>query len=157
MTTNRMDKAWREFQRWCRGKRLPALPANPWTVAAYIRYKDRHGGGPAVAMALRAIGNAHVLRSAKPPHTHPLVQRTVRRLAERAQTAPAQSALFDDTVAGVLATPKPADVIDVDEGDEADETTEKVEAKPSQSARLNRSMRVTPKLVSRRPRRGPLT
>lgn len=154
-----MDKAWREFQRWCRGKHLPALPANPWTVAAYIRYKDRHGGGPAVADALRAIGHAHVLRSAKSPHTHPLVERTLRRLAERAQTAPAQSALFDEAVIGVPIEPRLTETIAPEESDdeaEVKESSETVEKQPSQSARLSRSMRSAPKLVSRRPRRPSL-
>lgn len=133
MTAKRMDKAWREFQRWCRGKCLPALPANPWTVAAYIRYRDRHGGGPAVAEALKAIGRAHILRSARPPHTHPLVERTLRRLAERAQTAPDQAALFEDDDAFTAA---PAAAPSAPE--------------PTPKTKGRRSLRSEPKLVRRR-------
>jgi hypothetical protein len=136
MTARRMDKAWRDFQRWCRGKRLPALPAHPWTVAAYVRYRDRHGGGAAVAEALAAIGRAHILRSARPPHTHPLVQRTVRRLAERAQARPDQSALFADNDAVNAPRPDPAPVPDAPE--------------PPPPRGGVRSLRGEPKLVRRR-------
>jgi|GEM_PF-432741 len=162
MTAGRMDRAWRDFQAWCRGKGLPALPANPWTVAAYLRYRDKNGGGPAVAEALRAIGRAHILRSVRPPHNHPMVLRTVKRLAERDYTAPAQSALFDDSVVvDKKPSPEPEETPDdtlaeepvAKEDEHIDETDDESPEPQSQSARLNRSMRVTPKLVSRRPRR----
>ncbi|TVR95402.1 MAG: hypothetical protein EA406_14180 [Rhodospirillales bacterium] len=90
------DKLWLDFSAWCRRRRLQALPAHPWTVAAYARWCEArlHYGG--ILRAVRAIARAHVLAGHRTPDRDPTVTRTLRLIEERDGTRAGRSALFRD-------------------------------------------------------------
>ncbi len=86
MTKSSDDKAWNEFVSWCRARGLSALPANPWTLAAYVRWCERRHKYPAIAKTLRAIARVHNSKSRKRPDRHPTVTRTLRLIETRSHT-----------------------------------------------------------------------
>ena len=79
------DKAWDEFVSWCRGRGLQAVPAHPWTLAAYARWSERHYRYPAIAKSMRAITRVHNSKSRKRPDRNPMVKRTLRLIESRAK------------------------------------------------------------------------
>ncbi len=125
------EKAWREFAAWCRARKLRHLPAHPWTVAAYARWRERRG--KAAGEAVRAIGRAHLLAGRPPPDRHPTVTRTLNKIEARRDAAVDGANLFEDRD---FLNDAPAP-----------------EPKPEPEARPRRTMRVRPKLV----RRGPVS
>lgn len=84
MTTPR-EAAWQEFVDWCGGRGLAPMPANPWTVAAYIRFLERSTSPTAIQRVLRAIAREHRQKSRKRPERHPTVTRTLRGVEARAK------------------------------------------------------------------------
>lgn len=113
MTKERDDKAWDGFVSWCRSRGLSALPANPWTLAAYARWCERRQRYPAIARNLKAIARIHDSKTRKRPFRHPTVTRTLSliqaRARERAKAKPKSAELFpeDDMLgAGGRAAPK---------------------------------------------------
>lgn len=84
MTTPR-EAAWQDFVDWCGGRGLSAMPANPWTVAAYIRWLERSTSPTAIHRILRAIAHEHREKSRKRPERHPTVTRTLRDVEARAK------------------------------------------------------------------------
>ncbi len=128
------ERAWRDFERWCRGRGLRALPAHPWTVAAYLRWCEPRHRVTTIVKTLRVIARAHLLDCRKPPDRHPTVKRTLRRIEARWRSRGDRAALFraeDFTGEGTVRVAKPA----------ADAKT----------GRRAWSPRATPRLVSRRP------
>lgn len=79
------EKAWSDFVTWCRKRGLSAMPANPWTVAAYARWCERHHRFPAVVRTIRAVARVHRAKSRKRPDRHPTVARTLRLIETRAR------------------------------------------------------------------------
>ncbi len=124
------DKAWDDFVAWCRVRRLKALPAHPWTVAAYLRWCDHRRRPTPVVRALRAIARAHVLACMPAPDHHPTVTRTLRAIEARDRNRADRAALFS-AADFTAATPPPAP------------------APPPPGRRA--PLRQTPKLVPRRP------
>lgn len=90
----RGERAWTEFVRWCRARRLKPLPAHPWTVAAYARWLEPRLGYGAIVVRIRAIARAHVLGLARTHERHPTVERTLRLIAIRDRTKGTRAALF---------------------------------------------------------------
>lgn len=108
MTKTRATKTrtWSEFKRWCDARGLKALPANPWTVAAYLRWVDRRLGAMAARAALDTVAREHILKTLHVPAKHPTVKRTLDLIERRAEVRGQQAALFDE--ADVLSTePQP--------------------------------------------------
>ena len=99
------DKAWDDFVAWCRVRRLRALPAHPWTVAAYLRWCDHRRRPMPPAKALRAIARAHVLACVPAPDHHPTVTRTLRAIDARNRQKAVGAALFP--APDFAATPPP--------------------------------------------------
>lgn len=142
MTRSGDEKAWKEFVSWCRDRGLSAMPANPWTLAAYARWCEPRHRFPAIAKTFRAIARVHGSKSRRRPERHPTVTRTlslIKTLAEAKTKAKAQGKA------------KYADLFREDDFLEADrpkkpKKTSKVKTKGKRRLGLSSS----PKLVSRR-------
>ncbi|MBK8176788.1 MAG: hypothetical protein IPK66_16475 [Rhodospirillales bacterium] len=134
MTHRKREKAWTDFQAWCTARGLRALPAHPWTVAAYARWCEARHRYPIILNRVRAIARAHLLACVASPDRHPTVTRTLRTLEIRNRSRADRAALF------------PAEEI----------APMPVSAKPSRRSlrdrRRERVLRAVPRLVSRRPK-----
>jgi hypothetical protein len=137
MSARKREKAWSDFASWCKARGLRALPAHPWTVAAYARWCEARHRYPVILEQIKAIARAHVLACALPPDRHPTVTRTLRTIEARNRSRTARAALFPaDEIAKAGSSPA---------------------AKPARRAglrerRRERALRASPRLVSRRPR-----
>lgn len=132
MTPRKREKAWSDFAAWCRHRGLRALPAHPWTVAAYARWCEARHRYPVILERVKAIARVHLLACVAAPDRHPTVTCTLRTLEMRSRTRSGRAALF------------PAD--DIAEG------PDRPQAEPPRRRRP-RGLRLTPRLVSRPPRR----
>lgn len=133
MSPSKREKAWSDFTDWCATRGLRALPAHPWTVAAYARWCETRHRYPMILMQIQAIARAHILACATSPDRHPTVARTLRTIEARSLTRTHRAALF---AADEATIPSP------------------VTKKPRRSTRERRrapSLRAAPRLVSRRP------
>lgn len=140
MTAPTYGRAFRDFVRWCRNRRLASMPAHPWTVAAYLSWCEHRHPYAAIVKRLKAISRAHVLRCHRVPDRNPTVIRTLREIERRNRTRSDRAALFEET-----------DFLDDEAEDKASENREKTPASRRQI------MRSKPRLVHRRPRRkGPV-
>ena len=90
------SRIWSEFKKWCAVRKLKALPAHPWTIAAYLRWSDRRLGAKAAHAALDAISREHVLRTMRAPTRHAIVVRTLEMIDRRAEVRDQHAALFDE-------------------------------------------------------------
>lgn len=92
------QQSWQEFETWCALRGLNAAPANPWTLAAYIRFIEKSMRPAALKRHVGHIGQVHFDKLRKRPDRDPLVKRTIESVEARAaenkhrQTVPA---LFD--------------------------------------------------------------
>ncbi len=129
------ERSWKEFARWCAARGLAAMPAHPWTVAAYARWCEPRCPYQTILKRLKAIARAHLLENRRPPDRHPTVTRTLRRIEARVRTRGDRAALFraEDFV-DRADTPPPAAEAPV----------------PPRSAKV-RTLRSKPRLVPRRP------
>ena len=135
MSARKRERAWSDFAGWCKTRGLRALPAHPWTVAAYARWCETRHRYPVILMRIKAIDRAHVLACAMSPDRHPTVTRTLRIIETRSRTRASRAALFpaDDVMKAETALAKPP-------------------RRGSRERRRDRSMRSTPRLAQRRPR-----
>ncbi|MEE8394280.1 MAG: hypothetical protein V3R66_08035 [Rhodospirillales bacterium] len=138
-----LDKGWRDFDAWCARRRVKALPAHPWTVAAYLRWRESRYRSPDIESAVKAIARGHLLNSAQSPDRHPTVKRTIRMIEARAHTRSNRAALFldEDFVEGGAAHSK---------GTARRPGGQEPQPKDT-NKRRTRIMNVTPRLVPRRP------
>ena len=94
------DKAWNEFISWCGERGLKAVPANPWTLAAYARWSERHHPYPTVAKNIEAIARVHHTKTRKRLDRHPMVTSTLSLIETRAKAKKSakdkQAALFPE-------------------------------------------------------------
>jgi hypothetical protein len=138
------ERSWKDFARWCAARGLGALPANPWTVAAYARWCEPRCPYQTILKRLKAISRAHLLESHRPPDRHPTVTRTLRRIEARLRTRGDRAALFrdEDFVARAEPPPPPGEPSSAPSPPEA--------PAPSRSGKV-RTLRSKPRLVPRRP------
>lgn len=87
---------WSEFVKWCAQRRLKALPAHPWTIAAYLRWIDRRADAQIAHAALDAISRQHLLKTLRVPTRHALVTRTLDMIDRRDLVRGQHAALFDE-------------------------------------------------------------
>ncbi len=140
----RRDPVWREFAHWCHTRGLRPLPAHPWTLAAYARWCESQHRPETIVERIRSIARVHVLACVPSPDRHPIVGRTLSQLRLREQTRPHRAALFEADLADGSGEQAPSAPASADEGGrEAEHST----------PRRSRSMRSTPRLVPRRPKR----
>lgn len=135
MKSPRQDKAWQDFQGWCRGRGLCPMPAHPWTVAAYVRWCEARRAHGDISPTLRAIAARHGGSKRRHPEQSPLVRRTLEIVEQRRKKRRAEGAA--PKLADLLARP------DVDE-------TAPPPRRPERKTEKPRTLRATPKLVSRR-------
>jgi hypothetical protein len=127
-------RAWRDYSDWHQSRKLRALPANAWTLSAYIRAYEPKIIPEAIQNGVEAISRHHLFRCARSPDRHPMVQNALQTLRQNADLNGSQPALFD---AGQFMSLEPAKT--------------RREA-PKENIKHKRvQMRGQPKLVSRRP------
>jgi len=134
-------KIWGDFKRWCVARNLEALPAHPWTIAAYLRWVERRKGAKMARDVLNVISREHLLKSARVPERHPTVQRTMELIERRTHTRALRSNLFDDDV--LAATPPPGLATDAKEDAQKSGDAQK----PSR----RRALASSPRLKRKRP------
>lgn len=132
------DRVWTEFADWCRARRLAALPAHPWTVAAFARWCEPRFKAADIARRVRVIARVHVLAGRRSPDRHPTVTRTLRAIEAHQQARRAGASLF--RAADFAGTPDPARPARSAAGPARGKKTRRLESRP--------------KLVARRPK-GP--
>ena len=77
------------FRTWCETKAVPALPAEPSTVAAYLASEADRGTRPStISRRLAAIRYAHKLAGFEPPTNSDAVRATLRGIRRSASNAP---------------------------------------------------------------------
>ncbi len=121
------------------------MPAHPWTVAAYARWCEPRQGYRTIVKRIKAIARAHLLNCLRPPDRHPTVRRTLRMIETRARHKGGRAALFraEDFV-GPAGAPAASSA-----------SSQPSPPSPGVTARRRRSLRSSPRLVSRRPPRRP--
>ncbi len=134
-----LEKAWRDFVHWCEKRGLDAIPANPWTVAAYARWCEPRRRYPVITNGIKAIARMHVLNLLRSPDSHPTVRRTLRQIEARAASKGLRADLFR---------------AEEFQGDAAAGEASAKTAPGSPDRRPARALRSTPKLVTRRPGGG---
>jgi len=135
-------KSWNQFARWCQARKLKSLPAHPWTLAAFVRWcEPRHDYLTIVAIT-KAIARRHLLTGHSDPERHPMVQRTLAMIGRRISSQHQRSSLFDDE-----AFTKNDE--EMNDAGEAPDLVEEPKRRPA-GKRVLKSMRSSPKLVSRR-------
>ena len=81
------------FRSWCETKRVPALPAVPKTVAAFLAAEANRGTKPStIGRRLAAIRYAHKLAGHEPPTNSEAVKATLRGIRRTAGSAPVRKA-----------------------------------------------------------------
>jgi len=131
------NKAWNEFNRWCRSRGLSALPAHPWTVAAYLRWSEPRKELDEIVFSLKAIARRHLLIGSKPPDVHPMVTKTMRMVEIAFENRHARSNLFSAD-----------DFIEFEKEDPDTKRQKEVSVEPGKKSR--KIMRSAPKLVRRK-------
>lgn len=136
------EKAWADFVSWCTGRGLNAVPANPWTLAAYARWLEPHKSYPTITKVFTAIAKVHTTKSRKRPERHPTVTRTLGLIETRAKAKKRAAkekrvALFpDDDVLNLTPPVKPK------------KNTKIKAASPGKSKKSRPGLSSSPKLVS---------
>ena len=81
------------FRSWCEAKGVPALPAAPESVAAYLAAEANRGAKVStIGRRLAAIRYAHKLAGQEPPTNSEAVKATLRGIRRTAGSAPARKA-----------------------------------------------------------------
>ena len=77
------------FRSWCEAKRVPALPAAPEAVAAFLAAEANRGAKVAtISRRLAAIRYAHKLAGHEPPTNSEAVKATLRGIRRTARKRP---------------------------------------------------------------------
>lgn len=81
------------FQTWCEAKQVPALPARPDTVAAFLAAEANRGSkSSTIGRGLAAIRYAHKLAGHEPPTNSEAVKATLRGIRRATGSAPVRKA-----------------------------------------------------------------
>lgn len=135
--TQTRSQIWSEFRHWCAQRKMKALPAHPWTIAAYLRLIDRRLGAKDAQATLDAITREHVLKTMRTPMSNAIVVRTMEMIERRGEVRDQHAALFDDE----------------DALGEAPKAAPPPEKEPEPEAkRVRRMLSTEPRLTRRRPR-----
>lgn len=90
------NKAWEEFVAWCQSRGLQAVPANPWTVAAYARALEPRMRPATIRKRINDLARIHAEKTRRRLARDPLVIRTLEMIERRAETAKQDGRLFED-------------------------------------------------------------
>ena len=77
------EKSWQSFVAWCDARGLCSSPANPWTLAAYIRFVEGSMRLDALRRHIDQIGQMHYEKIRKRPDRHTMVKRTLDSVKRR--------------------------------------------------------------------------
>lgn len=87
------EKGWIEFEAWCRERGLRALPAHPWTLAAWARSLEPRHRLPKILERIRSVARVHLMRCRTSPDRDPIVIRTLDRIEhDAAERKPGRTA-----------------------------------------------------------------
>jgi len=111
MTQRLHNKAWDQFVSWARSRGLNPLPANPWTLAAFIRACAPSYNPGAIRKMVGSITRIHAEKTRLRLDRHPLIKRTLDRIERPANIKPQNAELFEEADFGAaqsaeLTTPK---------------------------------------------------
>jgi len=136
--------AWNDFVDWCQRRGLDAVPAHPWTLAAYVRWCEPRHTPKAIAKMIKEISAVHESKTRKRLDRDPLVLRTLKMIEARrgAPKAKQRLDLFDEEPAKTPAR-KPA-------AKAKTRKTQKQKADTPAKSRVKAGLSTTPRLVSRR-------
>ncbi len=149
------DKAWNEFISWCGERGLKAVPANPWTLAAYARWSESHYPYPTVAKNIEAIARVHHTKTRKRLDRHPMVTSTLSLIETRAKAKKSakdkQAALFpEEDILERKAAGKGSPKKTKKTTGTAKAVKVKGRGKKTAKKKTRKAMSASPKLVSRR-------
>ena len=138
-------KAWDDFVFWCQRRCLNPVPANPWTLAAYVRWCESRMTPRMIAKAIREIDRVHESKTRKRIHRDPLVKRTLKMIEARSETVRDRPKLdlFDDSL-----TTKPRQ--SSKKTTYSNKAPQRQLSKSASASRLKRGLNSRPRLVSRR-------
>lgn len=128
-------ETWDDFVAWCQKRELVAVPANPWTLAAYIRACEPHQSPRAIAKAVKEISQVHEEKTRKRIDRDPLVVRTLHMIENRRKIEKPKVDLFDEPPKQKIRKP---------------EKKSKAKTSTQSESRVKRGLSATPRLVSRR-------
>ena len=138
-------KAWDDFVAWCQRRRLCAIPANPWTLAAYARWCEPIKTPHAIAKAVKEISTVYESKTRKRIDRDPLVQRTLEMIENRHAKAKEKPKLdFFEEEPPQSRPERTAKKLMVKKNSKKESV-----AKNSQS-RIKRGLSATPRLVTKR-------
>ncbi len=139
------NKAWNDFVHWCQVHRLNAVPANSWTIAAYVRWCEPHMKPSVIAKAIMEINRVHESKTRKRIYRDPLVKRTLKMIVNRNDKAQGSVKLdlFDDSLTIDTQSLKKRKNL-------SSKSSQKRRPKSSTVGRLKRGLNSSPRLVSRR-------
>ena len=128
---------------WCQSRGLQAVPANPWTVAAYARYLEPRHRPATIRKRVVELARIHEDKTRKRLAHHPTVERTLEMIERRAEADKRDAGLFTDDDALADTQPKRRRAAKT-----ASAPKEKPSRAPSKPTRPGLSAQ--PRLVSRR-------
>lgn len=146
-------RSWEAFSAWCDDRGLAAAPANPWTLAAYIRVLEGTMRFDALKRHIDQVGQMHFEKRRTRPDREPAVQRVLdavrrredakKRAQKQAKEKPPAPPLFraeDFLEDGKTKTSKAR----------AAPAPRGKSATPEPDKKKSKSLRATPKLVRRK-------
>ena len=148
------NNAWNAFVDWCRRRGLSAVPANPWTLAAYVRWSEPHHTPRAIAKMIKEISRVHETKTRKRLDRDPLVKRTLGMIETRHSVKREQPRvdLFEDGAEGKSPRPgkRTATAAPKRPSKPTRSTKPKPKPTPKSSSRVKSGLSATPRLVPRR-------
>ncbi len=79
------NTAWHSFVSWCTDRGLTAVPANPWTLAAYARWCEPQMPHKDIVRAFKTIFRVHATKSRRRPDRDPMVVNILKQIEDRAK------------------------------------------------------------------------
>jgi hypothetical protein len=135
-------RSWEAFTAWCDDRGLCAAPANPWTLAAYIRFVEGSMRFDALKRHIDQVGQMHFEQRRTRPDRHATVKRVLDAVRRREETKkqakkrpPSAPPLFE--AEDFLNDKKP-------------KSPRTPSAKAAAGTKKKKSLRATPKLVRRK-------
>ena len=138
-------KAWHDFVFWCQFRPLNPVPANPWTIAAYVRWCESRMTLGMIAKTIKEIDQVHESKTRKRINRHPLVKRTLKMIKNRDEMANNRPKLdlFDDPLTTQPRRSSKKTIF-------SNKAPKRQLSKIASASRLSCGLKSAPRLVSRR-------
>jgi len=107
-TQRAYQTALREFEAFCRERRVPCLPAEPQVVAAYLEWLAQRNRPSTIQVKLPALSLAHRMKGLPDPTRSELIKTVAAGIRRKLGTAPSRKApiTFDELSRMVRALPR---------------------------------------------------